>query len=488
MVNASKHIIQKVHFKINADSLEYAHHLKENISDVLNSVFIPYLEKYFDEHYSQRSDRIIRIDELKVSLESKDLLNNFSDVTNSLKTELDTIINDLILTSEVNDHFTENDLKSERIIHPTQSKFDAFIYFLKTGCSVWWYNSKDLNVFLDEESLMIFLGENKSYAENLCSLLKEDSVVRKRISSQFSPSFIIGLLVFISKRGEIRLVKNKSFSSLFQLLNNNERSEFLVLLFKIIESTPNSNKEKGALNEKIDSFVRRIAQSKHYHVDLKSFILDINKVIKTITTIDSFVATVDSKLNNIRNVELEIIKHIEETSVEKEEDLELLEKGVFVENAGLIILSPFFSHFFETLGFLDEQKRIIQPDLAVQLLNYIATGEENNWEHNMQFEKFLCGVPLAETIDKSVVITKVMKLEVEELFSSLFEHWSILKNSTAELVRNEFLTRSGKLFQDSVSSRLIVERKTQDILIDKLPWNISIIKSPWSTNILYSTW
>ncbi|MBK8553377.1 MAG: hypothetical protein IPL53_20865 [Ignavibacteria bacterium] len=71
---------------------------------------------------------------------------------------------------------------------------------------------------------------------------------------------------------------------------------------------------------------------------------------------------------------------------------------------------------------------------------------------------------------------------------SVIKHWSALKNTSAEGLRNTFFLRAGKLTMNEGECLLQVEQKSVDILLNKLPWGISMIKLPWMEDILKVEW
>lgn len=104
------------------------------------------------------------------------------------------------------------------------------------------------------------------------------------------------------------------------------------------------------------------------------------------------------------------------------------------------------------------------------------------------FEKFLCNVPIHQSIARDIVISEAVKEKAEELLQSVVQNWGILKNASTDLVRYEFLQRSGRLDLTKDNPQITVERKTQDILLDKLPWNYSLCKLPWMNNLIFTDW
>ena len=160
-----------------------------------------------------------------------------------------------------------------------------------------------------------------------------------------------------------------------------------------------------------------------------------------------------------------------------------------VKNAGLILLHPFLKQFFKSCDFLDKENKIIKSNEAVHLLHYVATKKEQQFENNLIFEKFLCNLPIQSPIERSIVLTDDLKEKSEELLKAVLQNWGVLKNSSTDLLRNEYIQREGKLDLTKDNPTLTVERKTQDILIDtKLPWNLSMCKLPWMKELIFTNW
>lgn len=164
-------------------------------------------------------------------------------------------------------------------------------------------------------------------------------------------------------------------------------------------------------------------------------------------------------------------------------------KTHIVKNAGLILLHPFLKQFFNSCGFLDKENKIIKPTEAVHLLHYVATKKEQQFENSLVFEKFLCNLPIQSSIERNIVLSDELKEKSEELLKAVLQNWAVLKNSSNDLLRNEYLQREGKLDLTKDNPTLTVERKTQDILVDtKLPWNISMSKLPWMKELIITNW
>lgn len=163
-------------------------------------------------------------------------------------------------------------------------------------------------------------------------------------------------------------------------------------------------------------------------------------------------------------------------------------EGIFVDNAGIVLLHPFLSTFFRVVGVADGDT-ITEPYKAIVLLNYLATGETFTVEHDATLFKILCGVDIDAPIP-SVVATTVDDLaEADNLLHAVVGHWDALGSTSIDGLRESFLKRSGKLgIDDDGEWRLQIEWKTYDVLLDRLPWGIAHLRLPWMQAMCRVEW
>jgi hypothetical protein len=169
---------------------------------------------------------------------------------------------------------------------------------------------------------------------------------------------------------------------------------------------------------------------------------------------------------------------------------EIDEEGLFVQNAGLILLHPYLESFFgeiellENGDFRDRQCR----ETAVHLLHYLAAKEMFTPEYDLVFEKYLCGIPADEPIQRFLMLPDPMKQECDQLLRAVIRNWNKLKETSPDGLREGFLRRKGKLTHDAFGSRLRLEHMAHDVLLSFLPWGISVVRLPWMAEILSVEW
>lgn len=271
-----------------------------------------------------------------------------------------------------------------------------------------------------------------------------------------------------NKAEELILPKNKSSKS-----NSQKTPEKVDIQNKkeVLKKKKTSSKEKSK-EVKEELRIKMQAKSKNLYED-KGVNLKTEKI------------TDDQKRAEYKRRHQEALKN----TFSSKNEVVSEHKSHLIRNAGLILLHPFLKQFFNSCGFLDKENKIIKPNEAVHLLHYVATKKEQQFENNLIFEKFLCNLPIQSSIERNIVLSDELKEKSEELLRAVLQNWSILKNSSNDLLRNEYLQREGKLDLTKDNPTLTVERKTQDILLDtKLPWNLSLCKLPWMKELIFTNW
>jgi len=447
---APKNIIKKVQIGVNTPSLAHGMQLKDGLGDFFKEEILPEMDSYFNSLH-KNNPKIIRIENisLQISIKEKDSL---KDLKILIIKELKRKINKENILST-----NQRDFKNTL---PAENEAEAFLYFLKNGTLPWWFDQKP-NMWKG------FFEETISKSETLKALkiLLSKATIRKRLIYQFDDNQSFKIVNSFLEKTETGLLKSK--------VPQKFRNQFweAVLLYSIYKN-----------EEEVEQIFRNIPSEK------VSKLLQISK--------ESFGLGISLKTKNLQNetAETEVSLKTEKSQKEidntdAEEETETDKDGILVQNAGLILLHPFLKMFFEKMNFLSE--KTIKPekmDEAIHALHYLATGNEQAYEYELVFEKFLCNVPLHHPINRHILLTKEQKMACEILLEAVLGHWTALKSNSTAILQNEFLQREGKLTVSAEKQQLYIQRKTQDILLDKLPWNVHLIKIPWKEKILFVDW
>lgn len=166
------------------------------------------------------------------------------------------------------------------------------------------------------------------------------------------------------------------------------------------------------------------------------------------------------------------------------------ENKYVVRHGGLVLLAPFLTAFVNNLQLLDgkQWKSRAAQYRAVHLLKYLATGQQQVPEFALVLEKICCGLAVEEPVPLQIELTEKEITEAEDLLKAVVGHWTALKNTSVQGLRESFLKRDGIVTAKEKGWLLQVERKTLDVLIDSIPWGYSTLVFPWDTLVIYVEW
>jgi hypothetical protein len=164
-----------------------------------------------------------------------------------------------------------------------------------------------------------------------------------------------------------------------------------------------------------------------------------------------------------------------------------LQEGVFIDCAGVVLLHPFLPRLFERLN-VTVDDRLVQPDRALALLHFLATGQASAPEYALALPKLLCGLEPSALAGAPVVLSEADRKEAESLLQAAIEHWSSIGQTSHDGLRGNFLVRPGKLSKRGDDDQLQVEKRTWDILLAQLPWGIGVVRLPWMQRMLWVDW
>lgn len=163
-------------------------------------------------------------------------------------------------------------------------------------------------------------------------------------------------------------------------------------------------------------------------------------------------------------------------------------EGYFVANAGVVILHPYLKYLLERTDALQPDGR---PDYgrAALLLHYVVFGEGGQPEEwDLPLTKLLLGLAPEELLIPNGVLSAADRATINDLLKGVIGHWSVLKATSPDGLRETFLQRTGKLALGPVGYTLTVEAVAFDLLLDQLPWGIGLVKSPWMAAPLQVNW
>jgi len=466
---------------VDTSKLETAHSIRNNIDVFLKNELFPRLETLFDEY--DFHDEIIRFDELTLNLsvqKGPDFSQLPDEIYRQLKEKIDS---QMPYQMELKNDFAESfepEKQNAQHISAIQNSGDVFLFFLENGHLPWYGKEEQISSFFDLETWEKTL-DNRMFFRSLDQILGTSETAANRFILQFPDEIVTAYL----RRKNLRIhAETSAILKISQNLEKDGRRIFLKLLIRLAhDDFPGVSKK---LDRLIFGFFRADspASEKMELEQLKTLLL---RILPETSLQDSVL----EKIGRLIEGEPLIPNEMHQPQETKPEPFfEKENNQIGVQNAGLILLHPFLKPFFTATGIIGKQGNLTPEnfDLAVQTLHFLATGNENVFEGNLVFEKFLCGVPLKMPVQQKSLLTDSIKTEATFLLEEVVRNWPALKNTSANGLREAFIQRDGKLIQEDSKYQLIVERKAQDILLESLSWNIAVIKLPWISNILFTEW
>ncbi len=399
------------------------------LPDLYYQKLLPAMDKAFKVF---PDDIILSFDRIEIDVGSINLKLLESDFT-------DSVILEIIKTLRIEIQNDSSGYKSQEGLSQhlktiPQTLADAFLYFLKTGILPWSFRLTEGKTLENE------------LVDNIINQWNEKDVIY----------FISRIKEAISDRSSLDRFVNQ-FSYSFR--------EFALSLI---------SKETAVLSESIYSSDEQTDMNMDELLDFNKSLFE--SAFKKVSDI------INPKTQNISKKAIrDIIKDITSESYNEHE-------GIYIENAGLVILHPFLSLYFSVLGVISGNE-MLQSGRALQLLNHLATGQNKAAEYALALPKILCGLSINSPVSAEKDISENELAESVALLTSVILHWSALKNTSPDALRGTFLSRPGKLFlSDSDNWILQVETSSFDILLGQLPWSISMIRLPWMNKLLTVEW
>lgn len=477
----STHIIHKLVLDIQVPQRNAAQKVQDEAVRYFEQVLLKKLEQMLDD---MDVPTHVLIDKIDLDLGSGKLEDVFEQLQVQLSKTLEPILNPAVLPG-----VDEPDDISYSLLTDGQQAFNVFVYFLNSGKLPWyivpsadWLLQED--VWLDKLSELLHDG---SYSLKLVDLFKNSPLALSRLFGQFSLVFIKKLIAVLFRIDTFEL---------------QEKLDNAVAEFRILLKDQSAKNSLGSSKSGVAGVIEKLLLI----IYLRSGSIEIPDRVMS-TAIISLIAQESNSAASISA--LTLIQTIDKTilltkgasvlkrdkpiatpddffEISKREEI----AGIYINQAGLVILHPFLEYFFKDFGLLQDKDFVdlSAKQLAIHLLHYLGTGNINAFEYDLGFEKFLCRWPAEEPLERDIEIPQRMLDEGDNMLRTVIKYWKALKNTSPGGLRESFLMRKGKLIEAEQPARLIVERMDLDILLSSLPWGIGVIKLPWMDEPFYVEW
>lgn len=471
--------IQKVKFEISlsADNTD-----QQMATDYAASVFYNSIQPELQNKLEQISDdELIRIDsiELNLGVVSKNKL------AEAFSRELQTKVAEIKALQKNNKIlFSNSNALSDSFKSSDESHLQTVLYFLSTGSFPWYINNNKAYTSIDAIFENVIQNNGINDLKEIVKLVFSDSTAFNRFAIQITPQLQLKFIAaVISEQIVIKsdaLVFTKLFATQLQSgFSNNQIAFYLWLLQQFIN-------ENYLTRFSVDSLVLELEKQNFIPSSQLSKIKEFKKRLSANNKYDatqsySLVKTTAEKIFKILDNSSD-----EETTLEEQ----FSEESILINNAGIVILFPFFVPFFEHLQLIAEGKfkNAQAQTKAIQVLHYLCYGTLKTPEHFLQLNKLVCNYPLHMPVPAKLKLSKTEKAECDELLENVLRHWKALKSNSVQGLRETFFQRNASLRNDGNYWILTVEKKGFDILMEHIPWSFRLVKLPWNKYIIHVDW
>ena len=223
--------------------------------------------------------------------------------------------------------------------------------------------------------------------------------------------------------------------------------------------------------------------------------IDEARKVKLVETAANFPHLYPGFATAIRKIKYTGLKSTNITAYKKEDAMmqnEEIDKHIFIKNAGIILLSPWFPQLFKILELIPENKftsetyQIRAIFLLQAIINPDCTTEYE--EQELFLNKLLVGYPLESPLPRTLEINTQEQKMVKSMVTFAMQGWSQMKNTSLEGFRNSFLIREGYIEEKPNSWNLSITPHAIDILLDTIPWSYNLIKHSWMPKRISISW
>ncbi len=449
----NQHIIQKHSIEINFESMKDTFGLQNEIAEVFYTKLQPKMEALFDEIFDK--NQYASLDRLEIDcgiLNAKNWEDEFADqAIRKLREELI--------------QMNKKEIDTEKIEETAAT--EAFFFYLENGFMPW--NNRFNTIAELEELLKI----NENLVARLKTIISQKSKAPERLAWQFSKNFTSRIIAEITRNAGSTL--NEIYAILDDLdLLKADTQTYRHIDKQIVDAAILNLFASDQNKDKVDQFftflLSKVKGNAALSNEIKELINEQNRNKKS--------SSISEKERNLSAEE------IQNTETENQHE------AIYINNAGLILLHPFLQSLFENLELTKENLWINSDSqqLAVLVAEFLVTGSNKFEEFDLVLNKVLCGMDPVEIVTTGIQLTDEIKSECEALLKEVIQHWSVLKNTGIDGLRETFLQRNGKLSKVDNHWLLQVEHNAVDVLLAHLPWGIGIVKLPWMNEMLYVEW
>lgn len=488
------HLIQHHILEINCASPNFGKEVQSVVGNLMENDFYPKLEvlldQYSDIHFNWK------IDAIELTLPNLSVKNWKSEFVNQSLIQIEDYLKQNKIEFELSQK--TNHLPNNFLPIDAQAEI-LFFNYLKTG--ILSVNSVFKSLPEIESKIVLndeFISKCKTFFEEIPAALIRFIL---NISEEFKAK-LVSILVGFPSYSETELVKAFSKTEFFSVI---DLSLWVELLQWTSYFLPIKNKIKQSawlqqflLNAQCfwdlnSEKITEINQILVYKMQLDQSFISCSFLLYFFEKLDGFLRENNFKKNTLTIQIPDLNPNYSESILENEKKIknEIIDRSLYLKNAGLVLFHPFLKSLFEQLNWCENEKWLSKTaqQKAVLLLHYLINGNQNYFENEMVLNKILCGFPITGVVNTKLKLSKKELEKANSLLLAVIEYWKILGDTSIEGLRETFLQREGKIeISSDGSSELWVEQKGVDVLLSNLPWGIGLVKTPWMKNYMNCYW
>lgn len=524
MKGSDKHIIRKLIIDLSMNGEKKAFAVQQEFGEVMRTQVNNSLDRLLTS-ISGNGDHI-RIDKLDINLGDIDLMHLREEVPEMIVSALNKKIRDQMQggeykaknppASEEEQGETFNIRPVQRLEH-TEARVELLIFYMIHGYYPWWGGDvstqelgRELSDLLSGKwvGTDLALSKQQTWLESITNNLSTYPQARERFVYQFDDRLYRSFIAHLAPTQSQNILDiERMFGKVLQYMLQNDAEVFISsggrlekiircqAIHALLQGKKTSRKGIDFMKDFLTSMVGRVAGQIHQ--------LTRNELLEALINEESFdlknempVArhqAIFRALEEIGTTNADTNLEEKIQSVHTEEDIQKHPKKEdthFIENAGLVLVASFLPRLYWNLELLENYHFIDDHALrkAIHLSQFLVTGQQHPEERHLVLNKMLCGVSPDFPVFKDWELTERDEDACHELLMAVIMHWSILKNTTPEGLRENFLQREGILNWTESVWKLQIERKTRDVVLNYIPWTYQMVKLPWMSSILNVEW
>ncbi len=494
----NKHLIQSQKMLLTVASQQDWEKVQAEIGDFCKTRLPDIFNSIFDEFAFNQT---IRIDQLNIDLGNLSLDKLIQNIEEQIVIQVYAYFRNQNYHKEVNidilgpevQAFIKHLARQENVFAKDQSvlpdraaeadNYESLAFYCQTGLKPWWLT--DGTAFKPAAVLVKLFNNDRQIFSQFTQLIKRNIYSYKRLMQ------LVNRQLFF-----YQLHNFKTDISILKYLEPNINAHLYHVILEVWFGA--LEEEKNSIE--IDDFGLWLFDLVQENPALKAKLMISLKLAVTAAVLKNEAITIIERFNNLIAAinKQQAITAIKPKFKEKEDLVNPKKTGeikkeasVLIENAGLVLLYPYFKNLFNFLQLLNGHAFTDEKAMhkAIVYLHYLIYNEMPEDETLLVLNKILCGADPETVIHlHEITFTDEELAEANELKRTVIQHWSKLGSTTVQGFTDTFLKRNGSLIFRAGDYHLYVEKKGFDVLLDTLPWPISIIRLPWNNYLINLNW